>query len=256
MTLPKILIATPIYGAPEAASVSVAYHVALLSMAQSGQIMIAPHVQWISEDLVRVRCRSLRYFLEETDCTHLLFWDSDVGGSDPKGEKACCALALMGMIAEDVDLIGAPYPRKRIMWDQVRTLGADHAYSWPLRRLGPGAEVEFEGRKARVAGVPFGFALISRSCARAVSDACFSDGEWFTDFVDGRRLPTPLAFQLIVTADEHRQLLSEDNSFCQRAIEAGKEVWLYVGPGAPLDHVGAMRFCGDSRGLIGVQKDG
>ena len=75
-------------------------------MAQSGQIQIAPHMQWIGEDLVRVRCRALRHFLEETDCTHLLFWDADVGGSDPTGERACCALALMGMIAEDVDVIG------------------------------------------------------------------------------------------------------------------------------------------------------
>jgi len=73
MTPPKILIATPVYGSPDAASVSVAYHEAILSMAQSGQIQIAPHMQWIGEDLVRVRCRSLRYFLEETNCTHLLF---------------------------------------------------------------------------------------------------------------------------------------------------------------------------------------
>jgi len=256
MTPPKILIATPVYGSPDAASVSVAYHEAILSMAQSGQIQIAPHMQWIGEDLVRVRCRSLRYFLEETNCTHLLFWDADVGGSDPKGERACCALALMGMLAEDVDLIGAPYPRKRILWDQVRLLGADHAYSWPLRRLQPGVDVEFVGHKAKVAGVPFGFALIKRSCAQAVSDACFASGESFTDFVDERTVSTPLAFQLLVTTDLHRQLLSEDNSFCQRAIDAGQEVWIYVGPGAPLDHVGPMRFCGDSKGLIGVKKDG
>ena len=253
MTTPKILIATPVYGAPDAASVSVAYHEALLSMAQSGQIQIAPHMQWIGEDLVRVRCRSLRYFLEETDCTHILFWDADVGGSDPKGERACCALALMGMLAEDVDLIGAPYPRKRILWDQVRLLGADHAYSWPLRRLQPGVDVAFVGHKAKVAGVPFGFALIKRSCVRAVSDACFAARETFIDWCDDQQHWTPLAFQLLVGS--HHELLSEDNSFCQRAIDAGQEVWMYVGPGAPLDHVGAMRFCGDSAGLIGVKKD-
>jgi hypothetical protein len=120
MSAPKILITTPVYGAPDSASVSVAYHEALLSMAQSGQIQLTPHMQWIGEDLVRVRCRALRFFLAETDCTHLLFWDADVGGSDPTGERACCALALMGMIAEDVDVICAPYPRKRILWNQIR----------------------------------------------------------------------------------------------------------------------------------------
>jgi len=73
MSAPKILITTPVYGAPDSASVSVAYHEALLSMAQSGQIQLTPHMQWIGEDLVRVRCRALRFFLEETDCTHLLF---------------------------------------------------------------------------------------------------------------------------------------------------------------------------------------
>jgi len=113
MSAPKILITTPVYGAPDSASVSVAYHEALLSMAQSGQIQLTRICNGIGEDLVRVRCRALRFFLEETDCTHLLFWDADVGGSDPTGERACCALALMGMLAEDVDVICAPYPRKR-----------------------------------------------------------------------------------------------------------------------------------------------
>jgi len=40
MSAPKILITTPVYGAPDSASVSVAYHEALLSMAQSGQIQL------------------------------------------------------------------------------------------------------------------------------------------------------------------------------------------------------------------------
>ena len=251
MSAPKILITTPVYGAPDSASVSVAYHEALLSMAQSGQIQLTPHMQWIGEDLVRVRCRALRFFLEETDCTHLLFWDADVGGSDPTGERACCALALMGMISEDVDVICAPYPRKRILWNQIRALDVDHAYSWPLRRLAPDAPVEFVGRKARVAGAPFGFALIKREAAARVASACFANGETFTDWCEGKTAITALAFQLLVTTDQYRQLLSEDNSFCQRAIDAGCEVFLYVGPGAPLDHVGAMRFSGGYRGLLG-----
>ncbi len=247
MVQPKILIATPVYGNAEAGSVSVSYHQSLLSMARSGQIEIAPAMSWLSEDLVRVRCRCLRHFLQETDCTHLLFWDADVGGTDSTGQGACCALALMGMLSENVDLIGAPYPRKRIYWDQVRLHGPEGAYSWPMRRLDPGSEVPFEGRKARVAGIPFGFCLISRACAQAVSDRC----DTFIDWYDDKHHVTPLAFQLLVTSDRYRQLLSEDNSFCQRAIDAGREVWMYVGPGAPLDHVGSMIFKGDSKGLIG-----
>jgi len=34
-------------------------------MAQSGQIQLTPHMQWIGEDLVRVRCRALRFFLRK-----------------------------------------------------------------------------------------------------------------------------------------------------------------------------------------------
>jgi len=113
-------------------------------------------MQWIGEDLVRVRCRALRFFLEETDCTHLLFWDADVGGSDPTGERACCALALMGMLAEDVDVICAPYPRKRILWDQIRALERRHAYSWPRASTGSRRTGRIRRRKARVAGAPFG----------------------------------------------------------------------------------------------------
>jgi len=146
LSAPKILITTPVYGAPDSASVSVAYHEALLSMAQSGQSS-SPR---ICNGSARPGARALSsaaVFLEETDCTHLLFWDADVGGSDPTGERACCALALMGMLGEDVDVICAPYPRKRILWNQIRALDVDHAYSWPLRRLAPDAPVEFVGRK-------------------------------------------------------------------------------------------------------------
>jgi len=135
----------------------------------------------------------------------------------------------MGMLGEDVDVICAPYPRKRILWNQIRALDVDHAYSWPLRRLAPDAPVEFVGRKARVAGAPFGFALIKREAAARVASACFANGETFTDWCEGKTAITALAFQLLVTTDQYRQLLSEDNSFCQRAIDAGCEVFCTLG---------------------------
>jgi len=113
-------------------------------MAQSGQIQLTPHMQWIGEDLVaRALSKRCGFFLRKQTVLNLLFWDADVGGSDPTGERACCALALMGMLGEDVDVICAPYPRKRILWNQIRALDVDHAYSWPLRRLAPDAPVEF-----------------------------------------------------------------------------------------------------------------
>jgi len=112
-------------------------------------------MQWIGEDLVRVRCRALRFFLEETDCTHLLFWDADVAVRSYRREGVLRARAD-GHAREDVDVICAPYRARRILWDQIRALDVDHAYSWPLRRLAPDAPVEFVGRKARVAGAPFG----------------------------------------------------------------------------------------------------
>lgn len=40
------------------------------------------------------------------------------------------------------------------------------------------------------------------------------------------------------------QLLSEDKSFCRRVRAIGEKVWLYLGPGAPVDHYGEARFRG------------
>jgi len=152
------------------------------------------------------------------------------------------ALALMGMLGEDVDVICAPYPRKRILCGtKFGRSTSDHAYSWPLRRLAPDAPSNSSAASA-CRWRAFGFALIKREAAARVASACFANGETFTDWCEGKTAITALAFQLLVTTDQYRQLLSEDNSFCQRAIDAGCEVFLYVGPGAPLDTWGRCDF--------------
>lgn len=43
-----------------------------------------------------------------------------------------------------------------------------------------------------------------------------------------------------------RRLQSEDRSFCRRVRAMGEKVWMYVGPGAPVDHYGETRY----RGMI------
>jgi len=69
-------------------------------MAHPAKIQLTPHMQWIGEDLVRVRVeRSV--FSRGNRLYSPSILGADVGGSDPTGERACCALALRAMIAED-----------------------------------------------------------------------------------------------------------------------------------------------------------
>jgi len=210
MTVPRIMIATPVpCGAPGAGDVTVHYQISLLRVLQSFAAMHYGSANaFVNTDLVRARSRAVRAALD--GCyTHLLFWDSDVGGD--------CASVLRGMLGTGADFIAAPYPRKN-----------------PSNR--PTHEAPY---------VAMGFTLLSEACLRRMWDE-YHDDLHFQDIVEGRPYRTVAMFQLLMVdapnPHPHRVLLGEDFSFCERWLRIGGEIHLYDGPGAPLDHVGAHVF--------------
>jgi hypothetical protein len=207
---PRIMIATPVNAsAPGAGAVTVHYQLALLRVLQSfSALHYGSANAFTNTDLVRARSRAVRAALD--GCyTHLLFWDSDVGGN--------CAPVLRAMIESNVDVIAAPYPRK------TATMKPTHEP--PL--------------------VAMGFTLISESCMRRMWDAYY-DELYFEDIVEGKPYRTVAMFQLLQVdvphPTPHRVLLGEDFSFCERWLRLGGEINLYEGLGTPLDHVGAHVF--------------
>ena len=218
----KILIATPMAGW----SVGGCHHASmwpLMRAAKDGSThefdIISPRLM-VGVDLVRARSRCVRMFLE-SNADSLLFVDSDV---------ECNITALRGMIAEDVELIGAAYPKKR----------RDEYGPCKEFALHTGNQsCPISGHKASIDAIGMGFVLIKRPLLeRMVADY---DAELGADD-DGYR--TTMLFMLSFGMNGPKRVLwPEDYSFCQR-VRNYTRVWLYTGPGAPLGHEGHHLYQG------------
>jgi hypothetical protein len=188
-------------------------------------------------------------FLDRREATHLLFIDSDVSA---EGDLAI--RAIRGMIAADRDIVCAPYPMKRIRWDQVEAAvksgqpAAASAVVFPFLPMQRDAlHVDAHGC-VECEWVPAGFTMISRRCAEALRDR-YRDELSFDDVLeDGRVIATVALFQLALTAypdgKPGRILRSEDYSLCWRWREMGGKVHAYLGDGSPMDHTGEYLFRG------------
>jgi hypothetical protein len=204
----RILVVTPVLASvPNTGALTVGYQLSLMRVMQFGaEIGYLTANAFLNTDLTRARSRAVRCALD--GCyTHLLFWDSDVGGD--------CAGALQSMLSAKADVVAAPYPRKN------GTGRMTH-------------EPPF---------VAMGFTLISESCMRRMWDA-YHDELRFEDVIDGRPIRTVALFQLMF-ADvpsplPHRVLLGEDFSFCERWLRIGGEI--HVLDGMALEHVGPFVF--------------
>ena len=92
----------------------------------------------------------------------------------------------------------------------------------------------------------------SRKCLEAMTTH-YAD-EWFTDAHEPDKPHETIALfrqvmtdpvQLPGSGARYRELYSEDYSFCHRWRRMGGRVYMFVGEGAPLGHVGGHVFSGD-----------
>lgn len=232
--VPKLLICTPTRGLvhPEYAA-----SVWRLLRDESYEVDVAwelSDVQAWGSDVVRMRSRMVAYFLQRTDATHLLFVDSDVSFT---GE------AVRGMLATAKDFVACPYPRRDTV-DLEKVRQVQHvpveaaAYRYSVRML-PTSDIESNGA-LEVEGVPLGCALLTRNMLARMSEKYAADT--YQDTLPGGSIVDTVAlFQLRLG---HGALLSEDYSFCVRWREMGEKVFLYLGRGSPVSHMGEHSYHG------------
>lgn len=216
-----------------------------------------------NESLVQ---RARNYIVDEfmrSDCTHLMFIDSDIG-FNPRD-----VLALLAMNIQDkenkMDVVTGPYPKKTIAWEKVSKaselgLASDNPFKLenytsdfvfnPVKgmtsfRLGEPVEVQEAGT---------GFMLISRESLEKYRDAypelSYKPDHIRTNQFDGTRDIT--AFFDCIIDPESKRYLSEDYFFCKKSREIGLKVWMC--PWMQLNHVGSYIFKGNmgSIGQLGV----
>lgn len=159
------------------------------------------------------RNQLLREFLDETDFTHIMWIDADVG-FDPRG--------IIKLLEHGLDVVGGVYPMKVM------------PIEWPYEPM-PG---EQKAGLHRAKTMPGGFLL----CTRRAMQACADQAPKYWHHMAGVRYRTSHVFDLVLD-EESETLLGEDVILCQRVRKAGFDVW--VDPDMHFSHCGSFEWRGN-----------
>lgn len=206
--------------------------------------------------------RARNYCVDEflrSDCTHLMFIDSDIGFS---GEAV---LTLLALASEDspYDVICGPYPKKCISWEKViQGVNAGVADNDPNvleQFVGDYVFNPAEGTTTIKIDEPVevlesgtGFMLIRRETfekyQKAYPERWYKPDHVRTEHFDGSR--EIMAYFDTIIDPKTKRYLSEDYDFCQNVRNMGSKVWLC--PWIQLQHVGSYIFGGSLAALAAV----
>jgi anaerobic selenocysteine-containing dehydrogenase len=236
---PKLFLATPCYG-------GLVYATFAESMLQLQNGLLTrgwdAFSSFLSNESLITRGRnSLVNDFLETDCTHLMFIDADIGFQ---------AEDVFRMVEEDVELICGIYPKKQINWDMVRT-AIDKKVDNEFLQYFTGAYVvnNKDGvkidreNKFEINNGGTGFMLIKREVFMKLKDKCPRYTNDMADVNDQTVLGKTIIEYFDTSIDpESNRLLSEDYHFCKLARDNGITVW--AAPYARLSHTGTYQFSG------------
>ena len=193
--------------------------------------------------------RARNYLVDEflrTDFTHLLFIDSDIH-FNPQD--------VLALLALDREIIGAPYPKKAINWNNVKQSVLNH----PDLEAGELEKVvgdyvfnvvkgtqQFQvSEPLEVMEIGTGYMLINREVFPKW-EAAYPEKKYRPDHVgqknfDGTRYIHAYFDTEIDKVSE--RYLSEDYAFCQWARRIGVSIWLC--PWIQCQHIGTFAFTGN-----------
>jgi hypothetical protein len=245
----KIFVATPMYGGVCGGQYTKSSVDLSALTAQYG--MDVRFFYLFNESLIT---RARNYLVDEflrSDCTHLMFIDSDIG-FDPNDVIALSVIASEGT---DKDIVCGPYPKKCISWEKIKRAVdkgfADKDPSVLEKYVGDYVFNPKEGTTSIALDEPVevleggtGFMMIQRSALEKFRDAypqyMYKPDHVRTEHFDGSR-EILMAFQAEVDPVSKRYL-SEDYWFCQKAWDIGVKTWLC--PWMKLQHMGSYVFGG------------
>jgi hypothetical protein len=200
--------------------------------------------------------RARNYLTDEflrSDCTHMLFIDSDIH-FNPQD-----VLALMAL---DKDVIGGPYPKKSINWGNIAYAARKHTELEPRELEGLVGEYVFNVVKGtqqfsvteplQVLEIGTGFMMIKRNVFEKLEKS-YPQLRYKPDHIgqahfDGSRYIHAYFDTIIDTKDSATgggsdRYLSEDYMFCQLWRKIGGEI--YLCPWMKTQHIGTYAFTGN-----------
>jgi hypothetical protein len=247
----KLFVATPMYG-------GMAHGLYIKSSLDLQNIMnkygIETKFSFLFNESLITRARN--YLVDEflrTDCTHMLFIDSDINYD---------ARDVVTLMALDKEVIGAPYPKKAINWENVAKAARQHPDIEPheLEKLvGQYVFNPVKGTKSfsvteplEVLEIGTGFMMIKRQVFEKMKES-FPNIHYKPDHVgqknfDGSRyihayFDTVIDYKDSITGGGSDRYLSEDYMFCQMWRKIGGQI--YLCPWMKTQHVGTYAFTGN-----------
>ncbi len=253
----KLFIATPMYGGQCAGMYTRSMMELCVLLTRMG-IDHQPYFLFNESLITRARNYCVDEFVR-SDCTHMLFIDSDIGFA------ANDIVAILAMMEDDsdYDIMGGPYPKKCISWEKVKAAVdkgfADEDPNELEKFVGDfvfnpkaGGERIPIGEPVEVLEIGTGFMMIQRKVFETMSDKypelLYKPDHVRTEHFDGSR-EIMMYFQADIDPKSKRYL-SEDYWFCQKVQEAGLRTWLC--PWMKTHHVGSYIFGGSLPDLAAV----
>lgn len=235
----KIFISTPCYDA----MMTMQYTMSLLNLVTFfNEYKINFVIDFLGNEslITRARNKSLGKFMA-SDCTHLLFIDSDIE-FQPQ--------AVMDLLLFNKDVVCCVYPKKGMNWnkfmysmqteqlsnEKLESRGLDFAYNAAYNNEG---KVIKKGDFVKVQHAATGFMLIKKEITEKLAKL-HPELEIMSDDLSQENT---INYGLFCCMIKDKQYLSEDYSFCHRVNEAGGEVWINVKHN--LNHVGKYIFSSD-----------
>jgi hypothetical protein len=205
-----------------------------------------------NESLVQ---RARNYVVDEflrSECTHLMFIDSDIG-FNPRDILSLLALNITD--PDNYQIMTGPYPKKTIAWEKIQQASKsgrgdqnpfeleNYSADYVFNPVQGGGQYNL-GQPIEVGEAGTGFMLIPRTVlekfAEAYPEYRYKPDHVRTDAFDGSREIT--AFFDCIIDPVTKRYLSEDYFFCKKAREIGIKVWMC--PWIPLQHIGTYIFKG------------
>lgn len=196
--------------------------------------------------ITRARNYLVDEFLHRSDCTHLLFIDSDIM-FNPQD--------VIAMLALDKDVIGGPYPKKAIKWSNIQKALNKNPNLEPQTLEKLAGDFVFNPVKGtahfnvsdplEVLEIGTGFMMVNREVFPKF-EAAYPNLKYKPDHVgqahfDGSRY-IHAYFDTVIDPVSERYL-SEDYMFCQWWRNIGGSIWLC--PWMRTAHIGTYHFQGD-----------
>lgn len=243
----KLFIATPMYGGMCAHN----YHtscIELTALASAYQLPVYFN-SITNESLVQRGRNQLVHTFLQTDCTHLMFIDADIGF---KAEDVLALLAIADP-KSDKQILCGPYPKKTIAWQNIKkaveagkandkadTL-SHYIGDFVLNALNKDQTISLN-EVAPVKESGSGFMMIQRSVFEAFKDH-YPQQCYQSDYKNIDHIPQGtdmFAYFDCIIDPETKRYLSEDYMFCYYARKMGYSIWLC--PWIKLSHAGSFLY--------------